>query len=165
MNCKQAKEQFFDAIESGSPVERHIAGCAECASAWAALKSTMDLMDTWNAPEPSAYFNTRLRARLAEIKREEAVAATGWARFWKPAFLRPALVAAMGLAFVVGMSFYNPVAPTNETPAIAQKGTAVADLQALDRNHDLYDEFELLDEIGNSHAPHSSDQHGTEPQL
>lgn len=165
MNCKQAKEQFFDAIEPGSPVERHIADCAECASALAALKSTMDLMDAWQAPEPSAYFDTRLRARLAEARREEALAAAGWARFWKPAFLRPALVAAMGLAFVVGMSFYNPVAPTNEPPAIAQKGTAVADLQALDRHQDLYDEFDLLDEIGSSHTPHSSDQHGTEPQL
>jgi hypothetical protein len=160
MNCKQAKEQFLDllaadAMPTGSPVGSHVAGCAECAAALASLKSTMAMLDEWKAPASSAYFNTRLRAKLAEVRREEAMPRSWASRIWTPAFLRPALVAAMGLAFVVGMNFYQPKVTNQSTNKVAglQKGTAVADLQALETNHDLYADFDLLDDIGSNHAP------------
>jgi anti-sigma factor RsiW len=168
MNCKQARENFFEVLdkaamnpEPGPALATHLAGCAECAAELASLKSTMALLDSWKAPAPSAYFNTRMQAKLAEARREDATQAASWmSRLWTPAVLRPALVAAMGLAFVVGMNFYqsavvNP-APNRNIVATQQQGTAVADLQALDRNQDLYSDFDLLDDIGSSHAPASS---------
>lgn len=168
MNCNQAKEQFLDAIEPGSPVAAHVSACAECAAALASLKSTMALLDEWKAPEAAAYFHTRLQARLAEARREEAVPQSWAARLWKPAFLRPALVAAMGLAFVIGMNFYQPSVTTSPKGhgVVAQKGTAVSDLQALDKNQDLYVDFDLLDDIGSNHAPTSNTPNrGTGSQL
>jgi hypothetical protein len=30
---------------------------------------------------------------------------------------------------------------------VAEPGTAVGDLQALDKNHDLYSDFEILDDL------------------
>src|SRR6185436_8702797 len=101
MNCNQAREHFSDAMEPTSPAAKHVSGCAECAAALAQLKSTMALLDEWKAPETSAYFNTRLQAKLAEARREETMPRSWAARIWTPAFLRPALIAAMGLAFVV----------------------------------------------------------------
>lgn len=162
MNCNQAKEQFFDAMEPGSEVAAHVASCAECAAALASLKSTMALLDEWKAPEHSAYFNTRLQARLAEFRREEAAPKSWLARMWTPQFLRPALVAAMGLAFLVGMNLYqsglkSPQGNGNTVGQNLQKGTAVADLQALDKNQELYADFDLLDDIGSNHAPKADD--------
>ncbi len=177
MNCKQARESFFDAVNQapGTALATHLSGCAECAAELASLKSTMALLDSWKAPAPSAYFNTRMQAKLAEARREDGTQVSGWlARLWTPSFLRsalrPALVAAMGLAFVVGMNFYqsavvNP-APNRNIAVGQQQGTAVADLQALDRNQELYSDFELLDDIGSNHAPATTtpDQ-GTGSQL
>jgi anti-sigma factor RsiW len=171
MNCKQARENFFDAIgvNANPALATHLAGCAECAAELAQLKSTMALLDSWKAPEPSAYFNTRMQARLAEARREEPVS-QGWlGRLWTPAFLRPALVAAMGLAFLVGMNFYqskvvNPD-PSKKILIGQQQGTAVADLQALDRNQDLYSDFDLLDDIGSNHTPVTTPQQDAGSQL
>lgn len=160
MNCNQAKEHFLDETKPGSKFETHVSGCAECAAELASFQSTMALMDEWKAPEPSAYFQTRLSARLAEARREEAMAPRDWLRkLWTPAFLRPALVGAMGLAFVIGMNFYQPAVPRkgNNTVTVA-KGTAVGDLQALDKNEDVYADFDLLDDIGINHAQHGSSQ-------
>jgi hypothetical protein len=165
MNCKQAKENLFDllgpeAVKPESAVALHVAGCAECAADLASLKSTMSILDEWKAPAESPYFNTRLQARLAEARREDAIPQSWAARLWTPKLLRPALVAAMGLAFIIGMNFYQPKAPNNTNTTIAktvQKGTAVADLQALDKNEDLYAEFDLLDDVGVNHAPQAKD--------
>lgn len=164
MNCNQVKENLFDAMEPGTPEAAHVQACAQCAAEMKQLEQTMALMDEWKAPEPSAYFNTRLQARLAEVRREEATAAESfWAWMRKPALLRPALVAAMGLAFVIGMNFYQPAGDKN--PVAPAKGTAVADLQALDKNEDLYAEFDLLDDVGVKHAHGKAQDPVVEPQL
>ena len=161
MNCKQAKEHFLEATTPGGELEAHVSQCAECAAELASLQSTLALLDEWKAPEPSAYFQTRLSARLAEVRREEASAPQGGLRkLWTPTFLRPALVAAMGLAFVIGMNFYQPgLKHDGNSAGAVGKGTAVADLQALEKNEDLYTDFDLLDDIGTQHAqPNGEDQ-------
>ena len=157
MNCNQAKEKFFDAMEPGSELAAHVSNCAACAAELAALKSTMALLDEWKAPEASPYFHTRLSARLNEVRREEVLAPQGWlAKLRQPTFLRPALVAAMGLAFLVGMNYYQPAVNQNGGKmVVAAKGTAVGDLQALDNHQDL-DSDDLLDDIGSNHPQQGS---------
>jgi hypothetical protein len=165
MNCNQVKENLFDAMEPGSAEASHVQSCAKCAAELKSLESTMALLDEWKAPEPSAYFDTRLRARMAEARREESTATQGfWSWLKKPALLRPALVAAMGLAFVVGMNFYQPGSDGLKPPTAA-KGTAVADLQALDKNEDLYADFDLLDDVGVKHSQAKTPDQGMESQL
>lgn len=56
-------------------VQAHFAECAHCRAELAALKATMALLDTWEAPEPSPYFMTRINARMRE---ERAAAPAGW---------------------------------------------------------------------------------------
>lgn len=165
MNCKQAKEHLLDAMTPGTEPAAHVSNCAACAAELAALQSTMALLDEWKAPEASPYFQTRLRARLDEVRREEA-APQGWlAKLRQPSFLRPALVAAMGLAFVIGMNFYQPTSNQNAKVVVAAKGTAVSDLQALEKNEDLYSDFDLLDDIGSNHAPAARQNQNTGSQL
>src|SRR5260221_3882645 len=80
-------------MDASTPeVEIHIASCNDCAAHLRDLQKTMALLDEWRAPEPSPYFDTRLRARL---RGEMARPAAGWGRWMR----RPAW--AMFLAGVV----------------------------------------------------------------
>jgi hypothetical protein len=163
MNCNQARDTFFDiahsganaAVDSAHPeVSVHLASCAECTKLLQALQQTMSAMDDWKSPEPSPYFNTRLQARLAEVKREEAMAPAGilgWLR--KPAFglpiWRPIAAGALTFALAVAVGLHNRPADvtTPKTGIAIESSTAVSDLQKLDKNHDLYSDFDLLDDL------------------
>jgi len=154
MNCKQVREEFLN--PAGSPaVDEHLRACAACASQLAALRRTMNLLDEWQAPEPSPYFDARLRARL----REEALAPRTW-REWLHDALSPfttigrsaALVATMGVLLAAGVTLFQGTHAVRVEPpkpvasAVAPTGTAVGDLQALDKNHELLTDFDLLDD-------------------
>jgi negative regulator of sigma E activity len=122
----------------------------------------MALMDEWEAPEPSPYFDTRLQARLREEKAAEAARRRGWLA-WLP---RPALAmaAALAVAAVVGIWQHNASGTVAEnsagvtrgviqTPPSAERGTAVSDLQTLDKDNDLYADFDVLDDIDSQQNP------------
>ena len=47
-------------------IKAHLDSCAECAGKLEAFRQTMSLLDEWQAPEPSPYFDVRLNARLRE---------------------------------------------------------------------------------------------------
>jgi len=59
----------------------------------------------------------------------------------------------VGLFFSSGGRIYN--AGDNEVavmdPQATGPGTAVSDLQALETNHDLYSDFDLLDDLAVQH--------------
>ena len=62
MNCKTCQDDLpnllFDSGAPGSAAARtHIAACSACAREFAAFESTMSLLDTWQAPEVSPYFD------------------------------------------------------------------------------------------------------------
>jgi anti-sigma factor RsiW len=153
MNCNQVRELLPDVaagMGAGAPeVETHISSCSTCAAKLQGLRQTMALLDEWQAPEPSAYFDTRLQARMRE---EMARPAAGWLHWIR----RPALAASLAAVIVAGglmignrgalfpeqMAINDPVVPGPIEP-----GTAVGDLQALERNHDLYADFDMLDEL------------------
>jgi predicted anti-sigma-YlaC factor YlaD len=159
MDCKEIRELLPDlaaGMEVATPeVRKHLASCDACSTQFHDFQKTMALLDEWQAPEPSAYFDTRLQARLRE---EMARPAESWLRRMMPSrYLRPAwaaLAAAVVLmaALAIGNRTYFV-----ETEAIAtrpptlglpvQPGTAVGDLQALDKNDDLYADFDVLDEL------------------
>ncbi|MDP9268229.1 MAG: hypothetical protein M3P27_07880 [Acidobacteriota bacterium] len=177
MKCEQIQEQMLDlAARSGSEGARaepaaeqaqHLAACGACAAKLAELRSTMALLDGWHAPEPSPYFDARLRARMREEAQNEAprgfmgLLKPGW--FKTPAVLRPLAAAALTLIVAAGIGFYdftgNPdggmgPAPTPQAISSAQaappEGSAVADLQALDKNADVLADFDLLDDLAAS---------------
>ncbi|MGP0099609.1 MAG: anti-sigma factor family protein [Terriglobales bacterium] len=161
MNCNQIRELLPDlAAGMGAAtepeVEKHIASCSHCATHLRHLQQTMALLDEWQAPEPTPYFDTRLQARLREQTREEmARPAAGWFRWmrhpaWSGSFAAILLAGALVVGFVNKSSWIETEAIATKPPSLGlpvQPGTAVGDLQALDRNDELYADFDMLDQL------------------
>lgn len=169
MDCQKFEEQMMEAtgaestgVEALAELRAHTAQCASCAQQLKELRSLMGLLDTWQAPEPSPFFGTRLNARVNELKAQESQTMFGWLRrraFGMPIW-RPMVAGALALAAAVGLGMYNFQDQRHvEKPAITaqQKSLAVKDLEALDKNEDLYANIDLLDDI-DSTADHSTDQ-------
>ena len=154
MKCEEIRELMPDLasglMEVTSEIGGHLAGCGACAGKLAEFKQTMALLDEWQTPEPSPYFDVRLQARLRE---EMAKPQAGWLAWFRRPVMAAALTVLMGvgagLFFMKNGGFYqgdNAVEMVEpQTPA--GPGTAVSDLQALEQNHDLYSNFELLDDM------------------
>jgi len=148
MNCKEIRERMPDLAagftQPTADEEKHFATCEACAEQLKAMRATMALLDEWQTPEPSPYFDVRLQARLRE---EMAKQPAGWLQWFRRPVLAAALTVLMGVG--VGLLFtrssYDP--GQNPVAEVAEPGTAVGDLQALDKNHDLYSDFELLDDL------------------
>lgn len=150
MDCERFREPMLDALQgkASTELDEHVRACPACARELESLHKTSALLDQWPAPEVTPYFDSRLRARL----REQAAAAAGW-REW---LRRPALAAAFVLVAALGVGLLDLGRPRTEVlqgpVAVRQQpkanpGTAVADLQTLDQNRDLYADFDLLDEL------------------
>lgn len=154
MNCKKIYDQLPDVALGTSPappgVEAHLAECRECADTVQAIRSTMNLLDEWKVPEPSAFWDVRMQARLRE---EQQKTSKGWLQW----FRRPALSVAAAFSLVVGIGLYqagrfmrvvqNPSLDPIGLHINAPTGTPVADLQFLDKNSDLLQNFDALDDM------------------
>ena len=152
MKCEKIREQLMEAVLSGpaaaSPeVREHLRTCEACAGELSSFQQTMALLDEWQTPEPSPYFGSRLRARV----REEAVAP---AHTWLAWLRRPVLATAAALLIAVGTGLLEMNRFTSDQTTVASKdgvvrvsapGTPVGDLQYLDKNADLFSEFDALD--------------------
>jgi hypothetical protein len=113
------------------------------------MRSTMALLDEWQAPEPSPYFDVRLQARLRE---EMSKPSAGWLQWFRRPVLAAALTVLMGVGVGLIFTRSSGIRPGTDISISnnfgpAEPGTAVSDLQALDRNHELYADFELLDDL------------------
>jgi len=142
MKCTEIQEMMPDlatGVETTAQAQQHLESCAGCAAKLEEFRQTMALLDEWQAPEPSPYFDTRLQARL----REEAAKAP--VRWWQWV-TRPAFAGALALVLVVGVFVSQrgdkTIPPESQTP-----GTAISDLSALDKNGDLYANFDELDDL------------------
>jgi predicted anti-sigma-YlaC factor YlaD len=162
MNCNQIRELLPDlaagmeAASTQSEVNEHIASCKDCAIHLSDLQKTMAVLDEWQAPEPSPYFDTRLQARFREERRKEEEAshpAAAWFHWlYRPVWAASLAAIIFAAALLVGNRSY--FAPTEsiatKPPSLSlpvEPGTAVGDLQALDRNDDLYADFDMLDDL------------------
>jgi hypothetical protein len=153
MKCNEIRDVMPDlaaGLAAVTPeVKAHLDSCAECAGKLEAFRQTMTLLDEWQAPEPSPYFDVRLHARLRE---ESAKPSVGWLRWLR----KPVLAASFALVMVVSVSLVrmNSGEPGNRAAAVAvgqqvqaEPGTAVGDLQALEKNQNLYSDFDVLDDL------------------
>ena len=160
MNCKEIRELLPDvaadmaAATLQPEVNQHIASCNDCAAHLRGLQKTMALLDEWQAPEPSPYFDTRLQARLREERREEmARPHAAWFQWLRrPAWAVSLAAVVFAGALVVGNKSYFVETGTIATnpPSLSlpvQPGTAVGDLQALEKNDELYADFDVLDDL------------------
>ena len=148
MKCTEIRELLPDLaaglVVAEPEVNNHLRSCTDCAGTLADFQKTMALLDEWVAPEPSAYFDTRLHARL----REEAAKQPS---SWMARLRRPALAMSLAAIVAVGATVLRlEQKKINNRPgsiAVVDPGTAVGDLQALDQNHDVYADSDLLDDL------------------
>jgi len=156
MKCNDIRELLPDlaagVVAVAPEVNDHLRTCTNCAGTLADFRKTMALLDEWQAPEPSPYFDVRLEARLrAETERVEQ--RYGWLAWLR----RPVLAGAMAVALVAGITVFEVErprpGPSGPVLANVQPGTAVGDLQALDKNHDIFSDSDpdsadsLLDDM------------------
>src|SRR5260370_9127976 len=147
MNCNEVRENLIELLTPGQgpaapAVNAHVSQCSACAGELESLRKTMALLDQWEAPEPSPYFMTRLRAQVKEEQEKKASSRLfSWLR-------RPALAVSLATVLVVGGITYQVLRPVVATGP----GTAVGDLEALEKNHDLYVNSNLLEEVAGTNV-------------
>jgi len=156
MNCTQIRELMPDLAagmnaatltpEPEQEVAEHIASCAGCAAHLRDLQKTMALLDEWQAPEPSPYFDTRLQARLREEAAKQTHSWFAWMR-------RPVMAVSMAVVLVAGISVFWIEENYRSRPQPVVVGSAVSDLQVLDSDHDMLSDSDpdsadsLLDDL------------------
>jgi hypothetical protein len=149
MKCTEIRELLPDLAAGLAPaapeVNDHLRSCTDCAGTLAEFRKTMALLDEWQAPGPSPYFDTRLHTRLRE---EAANQQAGWLAWIR----RPAMAVSLAVALVAGLTIWmehNKIGAAGP----AQPGTAVSDLQTLDKNLDMFSDTDsdspssLLDDL------------------
>src|ERR1700742_2022990 len=134
MNCKTCQTHLPDLLlESGyeaahPELAAHLKACESCAKELAELRSTFELMDDWTAPEPSPYFDSKLRARVREAAEAQPEGvferlyafltfSTGW-------HLRSALAGALMVVLLIGGGTFAGFEIANR-PGPAQPSAAV----------------------------------------
>ena len=143
MNCHDVRENLIELLAEGQAdpaLAAHVKECGNCARELESLRKTMALLDEWEAPEPTPYFLTRLQAHVRD---EQGKKPEGWLAWLR----QPWLATALATILVAGGAVYLGVQPPEQPPSPAPVGTAVSDLDSLDRNHDLYVNSDLLDEL------------------
>jgi predicted anti-sigma-YlaC factor YlaD len=154
MTCNTVHSKLADLLfePEAVPAEirAHVDACPACREELDSLKATMDMMDVWEAPEPSPYFDSKLAARLRE---EKAAPPAGvmerfraWLEYGTNLHLRPVAATALTVLMAVGGATYVGLNwqqhPANNVPASA----TVRDLQTLDRNAQIFQQLESVDQ-------------------
>jgi hypothetical protein len=148
MECEHLLGAMLDAAEGLIPrspeFEQHLQVCLKCSAQFDDLRTTMQLLDEWDVPEPSSHFDAVLRMKLLETKGAPRRNWLSWFSF------SAAAVTFAGLLFVGAVvlqhSFVGKNSAHSKSELRALQSTAVGDLQALDENCDVYDS-DLLDEL------------------
>lgn len=143
--CEQIREELLlnPSAELPLALAEHARACTDCNHAIESLQKTWRLLDTWPAPEPSPYFDSKLQARLraekANPQREGFLA-------WLQLRWQPALAGTLALALVISIGVLRLTAPPSQIAdgQPAATSPAVYDLDKLDKNADVYNNFDLL---------------------
>jgi hypothetical protein len=139
---------LLDPTAVPAKVRAHVEQCEHCQGELAELQATMALLDTWESPEPSPYFLTRLDARMGEERQAEP---EGWfarlrARLaYGPSMhVRPLAAMAMAVVLLVGGGAYLDLTDLDKTATPPGQAAVVHDLQTLDNNAQLLDQMEAM---------------------
>lgn len=149
-----------------APVELriHAEGCQTCRESLTELQSTMRLLDEWQAPEPTPFFDGRLAARLRQERQAAPAGLVERLRtrllFGSHMQLRPLAAGALALLLLIGGGTYAGLLDAHHSGPV-QTSATVRDLQSLDENAQVFQQLNKLDEdegAGNSSSsPAASD--------
>jgi anti-sigma factor RsiW len=143
MNCNDVRENLIELLTDGPAdpqVKAHVSQCSACTAELGSMRKTMALLDEWESPEPSPYFLTRLRAHVKEEREKAPASMFGWLR-------RPVLAAALATVLAAGGVIYRLTVATPPASPNPEPGTALADIESLDKNHDLIIDTDLVNEL------------------
>ena len=162
MNCRNCQNVLPDLLlepESSSSTSArayeearaHLVACSACAQEFAELQATFALLDTWEVPEISPYFDQKLAVRLRE---EQAAPAAGFferlrdrLQFGTGRQFRPALAGALALVLLLGGGSIGITTLVHDN--VARASATVNDLQILDRNVQAFQQVDqILQEDG-----------------
>ena len=160
MQCTEFHDHLFDVVmgEAIAPeVKAHLTSCQACSAEVSSMGKTMNLLDEWKAPEDtSPYFMTRLMARV----REEAELETAKSVSWLHWFRKPAVAVSMAGLLVASIALFQG-GNSSEKVARPPAGTTVSaatDLQYLDKNSDVLQNLEMLDDLSDNSGSSSAVQ-------
>jgi predicted anti-sigma-YlaC factor YlaD len=168
MNCKTCQSFLPDllldpAALSNAAAREHLAACAACNDEFKNLQATMELLDAWQAPEPSPYFDQKLAVRLRE---EQAAAPAGWFERMRSRILfntgrefRPALVVALALVVIAGGGTAANL-PVLHSRSTVHTSATVNDLQSLDKNEQA---IQTMDQLFQDDNP--NDDQNAQPET
>lgn len=152
MDCGSFETELMDLVLTPDTTPSvaavaHMKVCPPCAEEYVSFQQTFSVLDTWQGPEPTPYFDQKLAVLLRE---EQAAPRMGWfeglvtrMRFNSGRNFRPAMVGTLSLALVVAGGSILAVIPFPATQAV-QASATVNDLQILDKNEKA---FQQLDEL------------------
>jgi hypothetical protein len=153
MTCPEMKKNLAELVFDSRPLHeeerKHVAECAECAAELAGMEATWKLLDEWQAPEPSAFFDAKLYARL---RAEQTTApasfferARAWLLYSSNLQMRQlGAGAALATVLVIGGGTFALLDNQPATP-MAQTSATVGDLQSYDGNAQLFQQLNALD--------------------
>jgi hypothetical protein len=160
MICRDLKSVLPDLLldpsnPSNAAARAHVDACPTCREELRSLEATFSLLDTWEAAEPSPYFDQRLAVLLRE---EQEKAPAGWLENLRARLLfntsrpfRPALAGVLALVLLVGggtvVNFADLQLGENEVSA------TVDDLQIFEKNDQALQAMDILDDAATDEGP------------
>jgi anti-sigma factor RsiW len=156
MNCQRMEKNLIAYLDGKASVserrkvEAHLAECGECRERAEQFRVLWGVLDEWPAPPPSANFDSRVLANVAQ--------APARGSFW--AWLVPSPRAAFALTVVVLLSVWlssmRPSRPAQVVVAQTSGGEAdfkmIEDLPVLE-DYDVLSNFDALSYLPASPAP------------
>jgi len=161
MNCHQMESVLLDytagrlAGADRASAEQHFAGCASCRERVAGFRAVAQVLEDWDTPPISPWFNARLRQRITA---EEAL---GWN--WRRALgwlLQPATAAAFAAVLMVGsLALWTSRPSAHPAPQAAvkpivqdQQKPQVDELMPVVEDFDMLADFEVIQDMKNPSA-------------
>ncbi|HUZ96206.1 MAG TPA: hypothetical protein VMU57_14965 [Edaphobacter sp.] len=160
-DCQSALPELLltPAATSNAAAREHMKSCSACIQEFQSLEATFALLDSWQAPEPSLYFDQKLAVRLRE---EQELPVAGWFERIRSRLLfntgrqfRPALAGSLAVALLIAGGTFADISGFPH-PAKTQISATVNDLQILDKNDQALQTMNLLlqdDNSSNDNSP------------
>jgi hypothetical protein len=145
MEAKLA-DLLLDAASVSAETRSHAEHCVRCREELRSLRATMAALDTWQAPEPSPFFDTRLRAQLrAEREAAPAGLLSRLRAAWRLGGLHLKPVAAGALGLVLAAGGGTAYWMQHDSRPRVQESATVRDLQSFDWNAQVFQQLNALD--------------------
>jgi hypothetical protein len=126
----------------------HLETCAPCREELDSLRATLAALDAWEAPEPSPFFDGKLRAR---IRAEREAAPVGMLERLRARWhlgslqIRPVMAGALAVVLAAGGGTAFWLEHDGSRRPVRQESATVRDLQSYDWNAQVFQQLNALD--------------------